>query len=144
MSIRSSAHGHRYRGTRISASPRGGQIVWANFVLLFIFLIPVVISTGNVEASAESDPQDETKSTTWLSSISVFGRPPRRRRKSELPGNDQINSAFIDQYRCPEEFATFTQKLPLSDDRGFFRFGSSLESHAIPWVRHVAVKFAGV
>jgi len=79
-----------------------------------------------VEASAESDPQDEPKSTTWLSSISVFGRPPRRRRKSELPGNDQINSAFIDHYRCPDEFATFTQKLPLSDDRGFFRFGSEV------------------
>ena len=34
-----------------------------------------------------------------------------------------MNSAFLDHYRCPETFATFTLSGELSEDSGYFRFG---------------------
>ena len=34
-----------------------------------------------------------------------------------------MNSAFLDHYRCPETFATFTLSGELSGDSGYFRFG---------------------
>jgi len=34
-----------------------------------------------------------------------------------------VNSAFLDHYRCPETFATFTLSGELSEDSGYFRFG---------------------
>jgi len=34
-----------------------------------------------------------------------------------------VNSAFLDHYRCPETFATFTLSGELSGDSGYFRFG---------------------
>ena len=34
-----------------------------------------------------------------------------------------MKSAFLDHYRCPETFATFTLSGELSEDSGYFRFG---------------------
>jgi len=34
-----------------------------------------------------------------------------------------VKSAFLDHYRCPETFATFTLSGELSEDSGYFRFG---------------------
>jgi len=34
-----------------------------------------------------------------------------------------MNQAFLDHYRCPEEFANFSLAGKLSEDSGFFRFG---------------------
>jgi len=56
------------------------------------------------EHSAESAPP----------SISVPVHEPRR---------DAVNSAFLDYYRCPENFADLILSRDLSANRGFFQFG---------------------
>src|SRR5437868_8841952 len=36
-----------------------------------------------------------------------------------------LSSAFLDYFRCPESFATFSPSGKLSEDEGFFRFGQN-------------------
>jgi len=48
----------------------------------------------------------------------------------ESSGKEQdsgcLSSAFLDYFRCPESFATFSPSGTLSEDEGFFRFGQSI------------------
>jgi hypothetical protein len=39
-------------------------------------------------------------------------------------GRGQTDSAFLDYYRCPENLASFELIAPLSENEGYFRFGS--------------------
>ena len=40
-----------------------------------------------------------------------------------------VEDAFLEHYRCPEEFAAFSLSGRLSEERGFFRFGAGTVCH---------------
>jgi hypothetical protein len=95
-------------------------------VVLVFWLLPAVaigLEESDVpEGSNATLPGDNFQPISWFSCVSLLSHPYRRKRAAS-ERNDDINSAFVEHYRCPEELATFSLDGPLSDDRGYFRFG---------------------